>query len=249
VETWKIAAGETIGSLVFAEEGILLAMDHGLHVLDTRNGSTRFFADPKAGREDLVYNDAKTDRAGRYWVGTLDLGEGANGRLYRVLPDGSATIADDGFSICNGPAFSPDNRILYFSDSIGRRILSYDLDEQGALSGRRVFCTFAIEDGLPDGLTVDSAGNVWCALYDGGKVVCFDRYGCLKHTFALPAHYVTSLCFVGADLKTLFVTTGWDEARGGDGASGSVFMRRVDVPGLPEPIAGPWNCRGVQAAG
>ena len=49
VETWHLTAGETIGSLVFAKGGLLLAMDHGLHILDKYTGSARFFADPKAG--------------------------------------------------------------------------------------------------------------------------------------------------------------------------------------------------------
>ena len=72
VESWKSIAGETIGSLVFADKGrLILAVDHGLHLFDTRTGTTRFFADPKGARMDLAYNDGKVDRAGRYWVGHL----------------------------------------------------------------------------------------------------------------------------------------------------------------------------------
>ena len=134
-------------------------------------------------------------------------------------------------------AFSPDNRKLYFSDSMGRRILCYDLDDQGAVSGRRIFFTFSTDDGLPDGLTVDRRGNVWCALYGGGKVVCIDARGSVKCALSLPVPIVTSLCLGGADLDTLFVTTGWDEEGRRDDAAGCVFMRRVDIPGLPEPIA------------
>ncbi len=170
VERWKVARGEIIGSLVFAGEGLLvLAVDHGLHFFDTATGGMRFFADPKNGKIDLAYNDSKADRAGRYWVGTLNLAETVpNGVFYRVHADGRATIADEGFLICNGPAFSPDNRILYFSNSAGRRILAYDLDLDGSISGRRTFFSFSCGDGMPDGLTVDSDGNIWCALYGGG---------------------------------------------------------------------------------
>jgi sugar lactone lactonase YvrE len=241
VESWKIELGETMGSLVFAESGcLLLAVDHGLHLFNTGSGATRFFGDPKNGQMDLAYNDGKVDRAGRYWVGTYHVAETLpRGIFYRVAADGSAEVADNGFVICNGPAFSPDNLKLYFSDTMSRRILSYNLDRDGAVSGRRTFFTFSADDGMPDGLTVDSVGNVWCALYGGGKVVCIDPKGTLKLSLPLPTAYVTSLCFGGPELTTLFVTTGWStstEATTAKDSGGAVFMRPVDNPGLPEPV-------------
>lgn len=242
IDTWRIAAGNTIGSLVFTDDGrLILALDNGLYLFDTATGKTVPFADPKHGRADLGYNDGKIDRVGRYWVGTFDLAETApSAAFYRIAPDGTSVVADDGFVVCNGPAFSPDNRKLYFSDSVGRRILSYDVDRDGNLSGRRPFYSFAADDGLPDGLAVDSAGNVWCALYGGGKVVCLDGQGALKLSLPLPMSNVTSLCFGGPDLKTVHVTTGWspgttEETKSRD-PGGSVFMRRVAIPGLPEPL-------------
>ncbi|MGX7874511.1 SMP-30/gluconolactonase/LRE family protein [Mesorhizobium sp. ORM6] len=243
VESWKIGQGETIGSLVFADKGrLILAVDHGLYLFDVGTGQTGFFADPKSGKMNLVYNDGKFDRAGRYWIGTFDVTEREpNGVFYRMGPGGAAEAADKGFVICNGPAFSPDNRKLYFSDTVGHRILSYDLDSDGMISGRRVFFAFANNDGMPDGLTVDSAGNVWCALYGGSKVVCIDAKGTLRKSLYLPATFVTSVCFGGPDLKTLFVTTGWNssttEATKADDVGGAVFMRAVDTPGLAEPVA------------
>ena len=241
VETWTIEQGETLGSLVFADKGrLVLAVDHGLHLFDPGSGAMRFFADPKNGNRDLAYNDGKVDRAGRYWLGTYDVAETQpRGLFYRVAPDGAAEIADKGFVICNGPTFSPDNRKLYFSDTVARRILRYDLARDGTLSNRQTFFTFSADDGMPDGLTVDSAGNVWCALYGGGKVVRIDARGRLERSLALPAAYVTSLCLGGPGLKTLFVTTGRNPAAGEavtPDSGGAVFMRPVDPPGLPEPI-------------
>jgi len=242
VESWRISPGETMGSLVFADHGrLLLAVDHGLYLFDPSTGATHFFADPKGEQTNLVYNDAKVDRAGRYWVGTYDVSEiEPNGVFYRMATDGTAEVADKGFVICNGPTFSPDNRRLYFSDTVGRRLLSYELDRDGAISDRRTFFTFPIEDGMPDGLTVDSLGNVWCALYGGAKVVCIDAEGVLKLSLTLPAAYATSLCFGGPELKTLYVTTGWSAgtiaATKTADIGGAVFMRSVDHPGLPEPI-------------
>lgn len=242
VESWRIEAGKAIGSLVFAPDGrLLLALDHALHLFDPATGATRFFADPKEGAMDLAYNDGKVDRAGRYWVGTYDVAEvEPRAAFYCVAADGAARLADQGFVVCNGPAFAPDNRTLYFSDSVGRRILSYNLAGDGSISGRRTFFAFAPEDGVPDGLTVDSAGDVWCALYGAGKVVCITAGGALKLSLPLPAAHVTSLCFGGPDLKMLYVTTGWstgttEETKAQDGG-GCVFVRGTEVTGLPEPI-------------
>lgn len=241
VDSWKMDFAETIGSLVLTDEGLLLAVDHGLHLFDTDTGKTRFFADPKQAKKNLVYNDGKVDRAGRYWVGTYDVSEqDPNALFYRMVPGADWEVGDKGFVICNGPTFSPDNRKLYFSDTVGHRILSYDLDDDGSISGRRVFFTFANNDGMPDGLAVDSAGNVWCALYGGSKVVCIDPKGTLRRSLCLPATFVTSLCFAGPELKTLCVTTGWEssttEATNANDVGGAVFMRSVDIAGLPEPI-------------
>ena len=242
VETWKIDAGKAIGSLVFADRGrLILALDNGLYLFDPATGKTTPFADPKKGRADIGFNDGKVDRAGRYWVGTYDVPEVApNAVFYRVAADGTSVVVDQGFVVCNGPSFSPDNRKLYFSDSVGRSILVYDIGQDGTLSGKRSFFQFGPDDGLPDGLTVDSAGNVWCALYAGSKVICLDPQGTIKLSLPLPAAHVTSLCLGGAGLKTLYVTTGWgagttEETKERD-IGGAVFMRPADIPGLPEPI-------------
>ena len=142
-------------------------------------------------------------------------------------------------SFCNGPAFSPDNRKLYFSDTVGHRILSYDLDRDGAISGRRTFFTFSADDGMPDGLTVDSAGNVWCALYGGGKVVCIDAKGALKLSLPLPGLMSQASASAGRSSRRCMSrrdgarTT---EATKAKDVGGAVFMRPVDSPGLPEPV-------------
>lgn len=240
VETWNLDLGETIGSLAFTDRGgLILAVDHGLYLLDTTTGATRYFADPKNGQRTLAYNDSKVDRSGRYWVGTYDLTEKEpNGVFYRLHGDGPAAVADSGFVICNGPAFSPDNRRLYFSDTCGYQILAYKMDDCGALSDRETFFTFRTDEGMPDGLTVDRDGNVWCALYGGGKIVCIGADGTLKLSLPLPVPLVTSLCFGGPELNILYVTTGKSGVVAGASEladlGGAVFMRQVEMIGLPE---------------
>jgi sugar lactone lactonase YvrE len=73
------------------------------------------------------------------------------GKLMRVRPHGRPEILDEGFHLSNGLAFSPDCKTLYFADSVGRHIYSYDFDlGTGSVSRRRTFVKVPDTDGLPD---------------------------------------------------------------------------------------------------
>ncbi len=243
VESWTIPGETVLGSFVFARRGrVLLAVDSGLVMFDPATGATTPFANPDGGRDGMVYNDGKLDRFGRLWVGTYELTEqDPRGILYCVTADGAATIGDSGFPSCNGPAFSPDGRILYFSDSVGRRILAYDVSpDTRRLGNRRVFASFGPEDGLPDGLTVDAEGGVWCALYGGARVLRFTQGGTLDASFALPCPVTASVGFGGPDMNMLFVATGWSAGVGTAAESrddgGAVFALETRYQGIPEPV-------------
>ncbi|MBA3520013.1 MAG: SMP-30/gluconolactonase/LRE family protein [Rhizobiales bacterium] len=234
---WTPGIGGVIGSLAFTADGsLLIALADGLYLFDTATERLERFADPNGGRPGIGYNDAKVDRDGHYWVGTFDLKEREpRGILYRVGPSRAVMIADSGFVVCNGPAFSPDGATMYFSDTIGRRLIAYHLDrESGAVSEPRLFAEFGMEDGLPDGLCVDSAGAVYCAHYGGGRVTKFGSDGEQLESLPLPVRNVTSCCLGGPMLDTLFVTTAEDG--GAHPLDGAIFARKVHMPGLPEPL-------------
>ena len=241
---WPIEGAATIGSLAFAADGrLIVALDTGVHLFDKANGRLTPFADPNGGRPGVGYNDAKVDRDGRYWVGTYDTGERSpRGVLYRLDRAGAATVADSGFVVCNGPAFSPDGSTLYFSDTVGRRLLAYDLDrETGALSQARLLIQFGEGDGMPDGLCVDGSGAILCAHYGGGRVSRIDPSGTLLETYPLPVRNVTSCCLGGARLDTLYVTTA--ESDGAHPLDGALFACSVATRGVAEPLCdiGGWR--------
>ena len=75
----------------------------------------------------------------------------------------------------------------------------------GELAGRRRF--HDVTDGVPDGLTVDSAGNVWVALNGAGRVRCLSPDGAVLHEVEIPARKVTACTLGGDDGRDLFVTT------------------------------------------
>jgi sugar lactone lactonase YvrE len=242
VESWTIPGSRFVGSFVFAAGGrVLLSLENGLVLFNPATGIFSPFADPNAGREGVIYNDSKVDRFGRLWTGTLDLAEvEPRGIIYCVDAHGRATLGDSGFVVCNGPAFSPRGDILYFSDSMGRRILAYDLDpEAPVLRNRRVFAELGPQEGIPDGLTVDADGGVWCAHYGAGRLTRYAPDGGVTTVIELPCPVVTSMSFGGPHLTTLFITTGWslgvqratDEA----GPGGALFALETRFSGLPEP--------------
>jgi sugar lactone lactonase YvrE len=129
---------------------------------------------------------------------------------------------------------------MYFSDSVGKRILAYDVaSDHSQLFNRRVFAAMAEDEGLPDGLTVDASGDVWCAHYGAGRVTRFSPAGVRKQVFQLPCPVVTSCCIGGPNMSTLYVTTGWSpgvqKASEEKTQGGSLFAFDVDAKGLAEP--------------
>jgi sugar lactone lactonase YvrE len=164
---WSFPQFSNVGSLAFCGDGrLLVAFDRGLFSFDPRNSALADFSDPNQQRTAIGYNDGKADRSGHLWIGTFDVAEAApRAILYRLDSHGGWQIGDSGFVVCNGPAFSPQGDVLYFNDTIGRQALAYDLDSDGGLSRRRVLQPFAADDGMPDGLCVDSDGCLWCALW------------------------------------------------------------------------------------
>ena len=242
IQSWTVPGTKFIGSFVFVEGGrLMLAIDTGLVLFDPAAESFTPFRDPNDARAGVIYNDSKIDRSGRLWVGTLDLAEvEPRGILYCVEPQGGVSIGDSGFTVCNGPAFSPAGDVLYFSDSVGRRLLAYDLaPDSPRLANRRVFATMAADEGIPDGLTVDAEGGVWCAHYGAGRITRYAPDGSVLSVLKVPCPIVTSMGFGGPELNTLYITTGWSPGveRGEDeiGPGGALLAVEVGCRGLAEP--------------
>jgi len=138
--------------------------------------------------------------------------------------------------ICNGPAFSPDNPETYFSDSVGQRILCYDLGEDGPITGRRTFYEFSIDEGLPDGLTVDS----W-AMSGVRCMACESRVHRYEPDFALslpvPGNLSNKSVFRRSRPRTMFVTRdGTPRGSSEEPDNGGSVLRHHIEHRIPEPI-------------
>ena len=190
------------------------------------------WARPEAHLPANRFNDAKADTHGRVWAGTMDNGEKAvSGSLYRI--DGREVLrVDQPYGIANGPAFSPDGRTLYHTDTAARTIYAFDCSPEGELSAKRVHVLFEGDEGYPDGMCCDADGGLWVAHFGGARVSRFTPEGRLDRRIALPASQVTSCAFGGEGLDEMYVTTA---ARGRDDEplAGALFRLRPGVRGLP----------------
>ncbi|HEV2748740.1 MAG TPA: SMP-30/gluconolactonase/LRE family protein [Allosphingosinicella sp.] len=234
-----------IGSLApRADGGFVAGAESGFAFIDPAAGSFGLQFDPEPERASNRFNDGKLDRAGRFWAGTMDDAETeASGALYRLSPGAGPVRVDDGYKVTNGPAFSPDGRLMYHNDSALQITYEFDLDADGGASNRRVFLRFGEGDGYPDGMTVDAEGCLWIAFWDGWCVRRFSPAGALLATIEMPVARPTSCTFGGPELDRLFVTSARigldDEALAGQPHAGGLFVLEPGVAGLADtPFAG-----------
>ncbi len=185
------------------------------------------------------FNDGKCDPRGRFLAGTMDLNESDPvGSLYSF--DGAVvTKLLGGVTISNGMAWSPDHKTFYYIDTPTRevRAFEYDLDT-GAIANPRVVITVPEALGWPDGMTSDTQGNLWIAMWGGAKVTRWNPHtGQLLEQVAIPAKNVSSCVFGGRDMNELYLTSackGLDEATLQQyPLTGSVFRLQTRVEGMP----------------
>lgn len=226
--------------MAFREKGgLICGTEDGFYFWNTQDQKMEFISNPEKGKEGARFNDGKVDRKGRLWAGTMTP-TGATSALYRIDADLKVSKHVDGITISNGIGWSPDNKVMYYVDSIRYVIYAFDYNhETGDLSNQRTFVQMDEDFGIPDGLTVDSEGNVWCAIYDGWKVMCYSPNGEVYAEVRMPVARPSSCMFGGRDLDELYVTTIDDgllpEEKAKQPMAGDLFMIKTDVRGLPEP--------------
>lgn len=230
-----------VGSIgLRAGGGLIVAMRSGIAFLDTVSGQLTPAVDPEPDTPATRLNDGKTDRAGRFWVGSVDDGLQAIGKLYRVSPRLEVAAMEGGIVMPNALAWAPDDRRMYFADSVQQAIWVYDFDlASGEIRNRRTFARLNDDEGKPDGATVDSEGYLWNARINAWSIARYAPDGRLDRLVELPVQRPTSVAFGGDDLRTLYITTSTTRLEPHEleaqPHAGAILAMRVDVPGIAEP--------------
>jgi gluconolactonase len=201
------------------------------------DGTITVLADRFEGKPLNSPNDVVVRSDGSIWFTDPDYGlrlhvpggvrDQARDNVFRIDPvNGALTAVATDFDKPNGLAFSPDESVLYVADSAitdgpGRNshIRRFRVNADGTLSGGEVFVT---TDGVPDGMRVDTSGNVWTSA--GAKIDVYTPDAeLLGQIVDFPAP-VTNLAFGGPLRNRIYVTSG-----------GSLFSVLVTAQGAQRP--------------
>jgi D-xylono/L-arabinono-1,4-lactonase len=235
LETGKHEAfgiGHQVGGFTLQEDGkFLLFLDRGAVALWTPGGELEFLIEQIQDEVETRFNDVMADTEGRVYCGTMPT-QTRQGRLYRLNLDGNLTKLLDGIGCSNGLGLSPDHRFLYYTDSAAHKIFRFLYDEEsGGIRRQKIQIITEEDGGVPDGLTVDAAGNVWSARWDGSCLVGYTAHGREFARIPFPVKKVSSVTFGGPNYDQLFVTTAGGHQKELDGPlAGALF--RLTIPGI-----------------
>jgi sugar lactone lactonase YvrE len=175
------------------------------------------------------FNELVVTAAGIVYV------NGGSGSVICVQSDGTIREVADELKWPNGMALLDDERTLVVADSHAQQLLAFDVDDNGLLSGRRVWAEL---EHAPDGICADTDGAVWVASVPGEHCVRVAEGGEILTTVTLDRG-----CFAcmlgGEDGRTLFIAAaqwrGMQAAmRDGPGLTGQLLA----APDQPAPHAG-----------
>ncbi|WP_256415910.1 SMP-30/gluconolactonase/LRE family protein [Ruegeria sp. HKCCD8929] len=228
---------------------LIIACQVGVVLFDFESGEVSPICNPIAHNPLARLNDGKVAPDGSFWVGSMQNNIAEDGQpvelnsniggLFRVASDGHVSeLMPETLGIFNTLAWSPNQQDFLFADSLSGTLFSTVQKKDGTLGPTKQFnndCPF----GVPDGSAMDKEGYLWNARWGGSCVVRFDPSGKIDRTVSIPATNVTSCCFGGPDMKTLFVTT----ARSGlstqaideNPNEGALFAVDCGVRGMPIP--------------
>ena len=217
----------------------MVGLQSGINFWDPETQALREIYSPEKDCAASRFNDGKCDPQGRLWAGTINLPSPGEAALYQVANGGTGRRILTGITISNGLAWSMCRGEMYYIDTKTARVDGYAFNQEtGEISNRRTVLAIPAENGVPDGMTIDSDGMLWVALWGGFGVIRVDPAdGSILTKVDVPAPQVTSCTFGSNDLDTLYITTarvGMSEtALAAHPEAGNVFAVKPGVRGLP----------------
>jgi sugar lactone lactonase YvrE len=238
-ESWTLDS-HTGFAIPAADDDLIVGTQQGIVRLNRKSGKIVKVVDPEEDLERNRFNDGKCDPQGRLWAGTINYDrEPGAASLYRLRQGTEIEKVVGNITNSNGLTWSPDKRTFYYIDTPTRQVDAFDyLDSSGEISNRRTIFKVPETMGKPDGMTVDSEGMLWVALWGGWGVSKWNpSTGELLGKISMPVERVTTCCFGGPNLDDLYITC----ARSGltetaleeQPLAGGIFKASLQVGGLP----------------
>ncbi|EFN53462.1 hypothetical protein CHLNCDRAFT_136730 [Chlorella variabilis] len=196
------------------------------------------------GVDGMRFNDGKVSPQGTLLVGRMHCKwrDGQRGRLYRLDPGSSQLVEvlrPEEVHLPNGMAWDEAKGVVFYVDSGAETIVECQTDgqgvmrrgEDGSLLARTVSHAPTQHKHVPDGMAIDTDGNLWVALGESGSVVCYDaQTGKELRLVGLPVKRPTACTFGGEQLEHLYVTTRVESGKAASPHHGGLF--RLTIPGV-----------------
>lgn len=230
-----------IGTVVPCDnEALLLALEDGLYYQNKQGKLNSCIQKIEAGLNTNRCNDGKCDAKGRLWVGTMSLSADVpTGNLYKYSSIQGLQQVKNKITVSNGLAWNATNDTMYYIDTATSTIDIFDFDlKKGKIIGSKGKIKIPLNMGYPDGMTIDSEGMLWVALWNGAAVIrCNPLTEKIEDKIDLPGKHITSCAFGNKDLSTLYITSASiglsKETLKKYPYSGSLFAINVGVKGVP----------------
>jgi gluconolactonase len=179
-ELWRIDPAGKVTVVVKEYNGKLL---NGPNDVWVRPDGGLYFTDPFYKRDYWKRGPKEQDREA----------------VYYLTPDEkTVTRVVDDLKQPNGIIGTEDGRILYVADIGANKTYAYDVQDDGTLKNKRLFCSLG-----SDGMTIDNEGNLYLT---GSGVTVFNREGKQIEKIKVPESWTANVCFGGQDRQTLFIT-------------------------------------------
>ncbi|MFZ1177216.1 MAG: SMP-30/gluconolactonase/LRE family protein [Mycobacterium sp.] len=196
--------GHSPSGLGFRPDGSLLIVSTEDRQVLRYDGETVVTIADLADRAPANLGDMVIDEVGRAYIGCQAF---TGGVIIRLDPDDSATLVAEDLDFPNGMVITPD-RELIVAESIGRRLSTFTIGDDGGLADRRVFADGL--DGPPDGIALDAAGGVWTSMTLAHQFERITAGGAVTDRIDMGDRAAIACALGGPQRRTLFLLSSTD---------------------------------------
>ncbi|MDB5647859.1 MAG: gluconolaconase [Methylobacterium sp.] len=232
---------EKIGFALLTDDPdtVVAGFQSGAALLNLNTGRREALVGADADAPGVRLNSGQIGPDGALYFSTMEDAESAPKGNFHRWHAGRLQSFGGPVTVSNGPEMAPDGTRIFTADTTEGLIRVHNL-RAGSVGLACPFAQFEPGWGKPDGLTVDAEGCLWVCHYGGSRITRFDPQGRIERVLPVPTALVTKCAFGGADMTTLFITTGArDRDPSLDPMAGHLFAVEAGVPGVPANLYRP----------